>query len=129
MEEDFLKPIVLVIEDDRSIADSLIPSLKEEGFKVLYADNGEDGLSLALGNRPNVILLDLGLPKLDGLSVFKKLRQDDWGKEAKVLIFSVNDPDHNILQEINDLKPAYYLVKSNWSLEEVVKRIKELIQP
>jgi len=120
------KALVLVIEDDKVLLDSLIPALKEGGFRVTVEADGIAGLKSAIGNRPDVILLDLGLPKMDGLTVFSKLREDGWGKDAKVIIFSVNDPDRETLDAVNKLKPAYYLVKSNWSLDEVVKRLKEV---
>jgi DNA-binding response OmpR family regulator len=122
------KPLVLVIEDEKSILESISGAIADGGMSVIQAKNGIDGLKSAIEQRPDLILLDLGLPKMDGLTLFSKLREDKWGKTAKVIIFSATDPDGHILESINELRPAYYLVKSNWSLDDVVQRIKELVE-
>jgi two-component system KDP operon response regulator KdpE len=126
--EDLSKPLVLVIEDEKSILESISGAIGDRGMRVIQATNGVDGLTSAIGRRPDLILLDLGLPKMDGLTLFSKLREDEWGKTAKVIIFSATDPDGRILESINELRPAYYLVKSNWSLDDVVQRIEELVR-
>jgi two-component system KDP operon response regulator KdpE len=67
--------VVLVIEDELPIRRFLKPSLQSNGFKVLEAVKGEEGLALASSHNPDIILLDLGLPDLDGLEVVKRLRE------------------------------------------------------
>jgi len=126
MSDDDIKKKILVVDNEEVVRKAVAEELEEDGFEVILAKDGKEGLKFALDKKPDVILLDLGLPKMDGLTVLSKLREDGWGKEAKVIIFSVNDPDRETLDAVNKLKPAYYLVKSNWSLDEVVKRLKEV---
>lgn len=66
---------VLVIEDEQPIRRFLKPSLQSQGFKVIEADRGEEGLALASSHNPDIVLLDLGLPDMDGLEVVKRLRE------------------------------------------------------
>jgi two-component system, OmpR family, alkaline phosphatase synthesis response regulator PhoP len=66
---------ILVIEDEPAIRDSLLDLLEAEGFEVLYADNGQDGLGLARSASPDLILCDVNLPELDGYQVLTQLRQ------------------------------------------------------
>ncbi|SRR5579871_277758 len=75
---------VLVIEDELPIRRFLKPSLQSEGFKVLEAVKGEEGLSLASSHNPDIILLDLGLPDMDGLEVVKRLRE--WAATPIIII-------------------------------------------
>ena len=65
---------VLLIEDDRSISNFITATMDREGYKIMHALNGREGLSLSTSFCPNVILLDLGLPDMDGLDVLQKLR-------------------------------------------------------
>ena len=126
MSDDDIKKKILVVDNEEVVRKAVAEELEEDGFEVILAKDGKEGLKFALDKKPDLILLDLGLPKMDGLTGVSKLREDGRGKEAKVIIFSVNDPDRETLDAVNKLKPAYYLVKSNWSLDEVVKRLKEV---
>jgi two-component system KDP operon response regulator KdpE len=80
------QPVALVIEDEIQIRRLLKIALETEGYKVFEAETGQEGLSAAVFRRPDVIILDLGLPDLDGVEVLKRLRE--WSK-APVLVLSV----------------------------------------
>lgn len=71
---------ILVVEDQIPILQILVYRFDSEGFNVIEAKNGKDGLELALKEHPDLILLDIILPKLDGIEMLKKLRADNWGK-------------------------------------------------
>lgn len=102
----------------------LAGTMKKEGFEVLQAIDGEQGLEMAVKEHPDLILLDVILPKMNGLETLDNLRKDKWGATAKVLILTnLTDPEH-VLKAIQD-KAYDFLVKSDWSMEELVKKVKE----
>ncbi len=87
---------ILVIEDDTTIRDMLTFSLEQADYSVLSAKNGETGLELALGNNPDLILLDLLLPKMDGFTLCKRLREID--EKVPVLMLTALDSEKDILK-------------------------------
>ena len=82
------KIVLLIVEDEKILSDTLEEKLVSEGFEVLKAIDGEEGLKLALDSHPNLILLDLLMPKVDGITMLKKLRKDTWGERANVIILT-----------------------------------------
>lgn len=120
---------LLVVEDDLILLRILSDELIGAGFKIMEAKDGETAYALALKEHPDLILLDIVLPQLDGLAVMNRLRRDDWGRDVPIIIFTVVDPDDSILRIIERNKPAFYLVKSKWKLEDVIKKVKEVLFP
>ncbi len=116
---------VLVVEDEQVLRGALKEVLSKAGYGALEAADGEEGLKTALESRPNLILLDIMMLKMDGLAVLKALRQDAWGQAAPIILLTVLEPDDKITQHIAEDKPACYLVKANWKLEDVVRKVKE----
>ena len=76
---------VLVVEDERTLRDALVKKLSKEEFTVLSAKDGKEGLDTALAEHPDLILLDILMPKMNGIEVLQKLREDEWGAKAKVI--------------------------------------------
>ena len=70
-----LKKKILIVDDEKSISDLLVFNLEKEGYKTITASDGEEAVDLALSQKPDLILLDIMLPKADGLTVCKKIRQ------------------------------------------------------
>jgi PleD family two-component response regulator len=121
-----MKKKILVIEDDNSIRKALKNKLLEEDFNVMEAVNGLQGLELALSRKPDLILLDIVMPLMDGLTVLKKLREDIWGRDAKVIILS-NLSDAKSVETSMEQGVYNYLVKANWRIEDVMEKIRETL--
>jgi two-component system, NtrC family, response regulator AtoC len=119
--------ILLLIEDDKIVLDMYQQLLSNHGYLVHTAMDGEDGLKKALEDHPDLILLDIRMPKMDGMTVLKHLRADAWGKDAKVIILTNLDASDQILNEVVKEQPTYYLIKSNTKPEQVIERIKEVV--
>lgn len=119
--------IIEEVEDNTSLRNVLSDKFKLEGFGVLEAKDGEDGLAIALREHPDLILLDIVLPKMDGLAMMSKLRQaNEWGKNVSIILLTNLDANNDkINQAITDNEPAYYLVKSNYTVEDLVAKIRE----
>lgn len=118
---------VLVIEDEQDLREALKTALSNENFDVHTAGDGEVGLQQALEIKPDLILLDLMMPKLDGLGVLKALREDEWGKNVKVIVMTALD-DLERVAEVLEHGGSEYLVKSNISLGTVVAKVKEKLK-
>ena len=125
--EETTKKKILIIEDENSQRKALMEKFTREGFTVLEARDGEEGLRVALKEQPHIILLDIVMPKMDGMTMIKKLRQEnDWGKSVPVILLTnLSSDDDKINKMITENEPAYYLVKSNYLLSEVVEKVKE----
>lgn len=117
---------ILVVEDEQLTRQALVDELKGEGFQTLEADNGEAGLETALKEHPDLILLDIVMPKMDGITMMTKLREDVWGRDVPIIMLTVLDTDDAILEKIVQNRPAYYLIKKDQlHAEEIVDKVKE----
>lgn len=120
------KTTVLIIEDEIDQREAVVEYLERVGYRLIQADNGQDGLALALSEHPDIILLDLVMPIIGGQEVLKKLREDRWGRTAKVVVMSSMDDVRNVGQAyeggITD-----YIMKNQVSLEELYKKVREVL--
>jgi two-component system response regulator VicR len=121
------KKKILVIEDEKPLLNALSTKLQNEGYEVIEAENGEIGLKLAIKQQPDLILLDIILPKMDGITVLENLRENAWGKTAKVIILS-NLSDWDNTQRAVNLNVHDYLVKSDWNIKDVIKKVKNKLK-
>ena len=116
------KNTILIVEDEIDLRELLEKKLKIEGFNVLEAENGKVGLETALSQHPDVILLDIIMPVMDGISMLKELRQDAWGKNVVVIILSNLSEVERINAGLE--KNVYdYLVKSDWEPDDIADLI------
>ncbi len=115
---------ILIVEDEAPLRNAVTDILSFEGFTVFQAKNGQEGLDLALKEHPDLILLDLMMPIMDGLTMLEKLRQDaEFGKTAAVILLTnINDPEKVAMA--TEAGSYDFLVKSDWNIEDVVKKIK-----
>jgi len=118
---------ILIVEDEISLRNALRDKFVRKGFSILEAKDGEEGLAVALEKEPNLILLDIIMPRMDGMTMLKKLRQENrWAKNVPVMLLSnLGGDDEKMMLEIEKDRLVDYLVKSNWSLNEVVEKVKE----
>lgn len=117
---------ILVIEDYTPTLQVLVDTFTSEGFNVLEAKNGGEGLELALKRHPDLILLDLKMPKMDGMTMLNKLRENDWGRDVQVIILTNLSTIEKTAEALENGVYDYY-IKTNLKLEELMKRVKERI--
>ena len=119
--------VILIVEDEKSLREVLSSKLVLEGYTVHAAANGQEGLNLALEKHPNLVLLDIVMPVMDGMEMLQELRKDEWGANVPVILLTnLNDSD----KEFESMeKGAFgYLVKSDWKIDEVTAKIRETLQ-
>ncbi|MDO8505509.1 MAG: response regulator [bacterium] len=121
------KKIVLIVEDEVALLYAFKEEFMSAGFEVFEAKNGKEGLDIAIGKHPDMILLDILMPVMDGLTMLKKLREDAWGKNAQVIILT----NLNDVQKVSEALTSVtfdYLVKADWKIEDIVKKVKERLK-
>lgn len=118
---------ILIIEDEAALRMALEEKFRNEGFEVLSADNGEDGLALALDMMPDLILLDIILPKLNGFGVLTELAKHEEAKKIDVIILT-NLSDAGNIGEVVKRGVSDYLVKADWTLEELAEKVRNKLK-
>jgi DNA-binding response OmpR family regulator len=117
-------PTILVIEDSLYLADSLMDMLEMYNYHSLHASSGEEGVSLALTHKPDLILLDIRLPDINGYEVYRRIRTSDWGANARIMILTASESVENIAKNI-DLPTEYVLFKPDWSIQKLMQQIEK----
>lgn len=119
---------ILVVEDDVEMLNKLASGLMLSNFQIFQATDGEEAVRLVIDEKPDLVLLDLLLPKLDGFGVLERIRKypsEDISK-IKVVILSNLWSNKDILRA-EALAISEYFVKSNTNLQDVFKKVKELL--
>lgn len=123
-----MEKTILIVEDEKPLLKTLAKKFESEGdFKVLEAKNGQKGLSAAIKNHPNIILLDILMPKMDGMAMAEELRKDNWGKTVPIIFLSNINPNVKVLTQLIKSKASYYLIKAKSSLNDIVDKVRELV--
>ena len=114
---------ILIVEDDRSLQAALVEALKQEGCETVSAFDGEEGLEKFEKEKPDLILLDIILPKKDGYDVLGEIKKNT-DINIPVMILTNLEEVGNI-QKALDLGAKTFMVKSDFSLKDIVEKIKE----
>ena len=115
---------VLVADDDDDILLLVTTRLRRDGFSVIQARDGDEALDLALEHRPDIAVLDIGMPGLDGLEVVRAIRADDATKDMRVLLLTAKAQESDVRRGFDAGADAY--VKKPFSPAELSTRVREL---
>lgn len=118
---------ILIVEDEKDIREAIADELLYAKFIPLEARNGNEGLATALQEHPDLILLDIVMPEMDGMAMMKKLRADTWGKTVPIILLTNLSANDKIIERVVEDEPVYYLVKSDWKIEDVVEKVTETL--
>jgi phosphate regulon transcriptional regulator PhoB len=121
-----MKETILIVEDEKDIVKMLDYNLKKEGFKVLSASDGEDALDAAVSKRPDLILLDLMLPGMDGLEVCKKLKSEQKTSSMPIIMLTAKGQESDKVVGL-ELGADDYVTKP-FSPRELLARIKAVLR-
>lgn len=113
---------ILIVEDNADLLTLLSGRLTEEGFAVVQAEDGSRGLTAAKEERPDLMILDLDIPGIEGLDMLKKLQEDGMATMPVIIFSNAADMDH--LSQAMEQGVLFYLAKSDWTLDGVVEKIK-----
>ena len=118
---------LLIVDDDSTLRAMYEGRFFGEAFTTITAGNGEEGLEVALKEHPDLILLDVDMPKMDGVTMMKRLRMDIWGKTVPIILLTNLDTNDTILQSIVESEPSYYLLKDQVDPEDVFEKVQEVL--
>jgi DNA-binding response OmpR family regulator len=117
---------ILLVEDDTFLLEMYSTKFNLEGFDVATAADGEEGLKLAKKEKPDIILLDVLMPKIDGFTVLKKLKKDSQTKAIPVVLLTNLGQKNDIDKGLKDGAEGY-LIKAHFIPSEVVSKIKKIL--
>jgi len=114
---------ILIVEDDKNYLWLLRQSFEAEKLPVVFALDGEEGLKMAEEEKPDLILMDILMPKMDGIEVAKKLKEK--GINAPIIFLTNLKDEEHISKAVEAMKETDYIVKSDVHLDQIVARVKE----
>jgi two-component system, OmpR family, response regulator RegX3 len=119
-------PTILVVDDDPQISKPLARLLKMEGYEVACAPNAVMAMAQAMGNHPDLILLDVAMPPLDGLTFLFLLREKSFGRDVPVIVLS-GQSDESTVRRARELGVCEYVVKGEYKTSELLALVREHI--
>jgi DNA-binding response OmpR family regulator len=118
-------PKILIVEDEPSLASALKEKFIAMGFSASVAKNGAEGLDHAIADHPDLILLDIIMPVMDGIEMVRKLRADEWGSTAKIIVLTALTANDLIDIKNSSIDLDYFLMKTDWTLDGIVQVAKK----
>ncbi len=120
------KKTILVVDDEKDLLDLIEYNLQKEGFKVLKAENGEKGIEIAKENKPDLVLLDIMMPKMDGLEAVELMRKDDDLKRIPIIFLTARSDEKTEIEGLNKGGDDY--ITKPISTTKLVSRIKAVMR-
>lgn len=117
---------IAIIEDDAVISQMYRMKFETDGFDVQLANNGEKGVALVEHFSPDIILMDLQMPEMDGATALATIRKNEWGKDIPVIILT-NLGEEEAPKSLKDLGIHSYIVKAELTPRQVVQRVKDAL--
>jgi len=117
---------IAIIEDDQVISQMYRMKFEADGFDVQLANNGKHGVELVESFLPDIILLDLQMPEMNGVEALEIIRGNDWGKNIPVMILT-NLGEEEAPKELRALSIHSYIVKANLTPRQVAQRVREAL--
>lgn len=120
---------ILIADDDAELVSLYTRVLARSGFVIVTARDGEEAIALADAEKPDLILVDIGMPKKDGFEFSKTLRSfyGDWGKNVPIMILTGHEIEETGLKEIMKIEPTYYIMKASESMDTIVSKIEGVL--
>jgi len=114
---------VLIVEDDADIRELYSDAVESVGLHVLKAADGSEGVKLALEHHPDVILMDIMMPVMNGHKAVNEIRKDSWGKTAKVVYLTNLSDAENVITAVSQGSEEY-IIKANTSIKEIINKVR-----
>ncbi len=117
---------ILLVEDDKMLADMYSTKFEKEGLHVMRAHDGAEGLDMIKQEKPDLVLLDIIMPKLDGFAVLKEIKADPELKKTHVLLLTNLGQSEDVTKG-NELGADDYFIKANHTPAEIVEKVKGML--
>ena len=124
-----MQKTVLVIEDEKSLREAVVDILRIRGIISLAAKNGKEGMNMAFSAHPDLILLDLIMPEMDGMTTLNNIRADAWGANVPVIILTnLSEMNGYGASEAATHGLTSYLIKSDWKIHDIADKIEKILK-
>jgi len=117
---------ILVIDDELAYLTLLRDELLRNGYEVFEASNGKEGLVMIKKSHPDLILLDIRMPMMNGMQMLDAMRREPNGSSVKVIVLTNLEPNDEMIAQVIKSHPTYYFIKSDIELSELMNKIREL---
>ena len=124
-ESNNLKKIVMVVEDDPTILELYEHAFKAAGFGTFIAHDGEEGINLIKSKLPDCVILDILMPKMNGIEVLKEMRENEKTREIPVLVLTNYDTYRDKIEEYN---VSDYIVKASVTLKDIIEKVSIILK-
>lgn len=118
---------ILIIDDDVAVRELYTQQFQAEGFETCVAVDGQEALTSLPINKPNLIMLDMLMPGMDGMHFLRELRNRDEAQDIPVIILTNLEANDEVLEGIIEFKPAYYMLKINTTAKEITQKVKDIL--
>ncbi len=122
-----MKKKILIIEDEPALRYILAEAFSDLAFEVHEAQDGDEGLAIALREKPDLVIADALMPHTDGITMIQDLRDDAWGKSVPVLLFTNLPYDAHTARELHTKLGVEYIGKSESSVKQITKRVQGML--
>ena len=118
---------VCIVDDEASIREIYETALRQSGFDVVTAIDGEDGYRVIVSEKPDIVLVDIMMPKIDGIALMKALKADESMSRIPLVVMT-NVDDQSVVKKVGKIDVAFYLIKSLFEPKKVVAIVEEILQ-
>lgn len=118
---------ILIVEDDDAVRKILVAELEKSGVIVSEANNGEVAVEMALSKKPDLIILDVIMPKMHGIDMLRELEKDEWGRQVKVLLLTNFADDPRVLEAVKQER-CDLLSKADTNLSKILAVVKKKLE-
>ncbi len=118
---------ILIVEDDDAVRKILITELEKMGVNIIEANNGEVAVGMALSEKPDLIILDVIMPKMHGIDMLRELEKNEWGRQVKVLLLTNFADDPKVLEAVKQER-CDLLSKADTNLSNILILVKKKLE-
>lgn len=118
---------ILIVEDEKLLAEMYRDKFSQEGFEVQLASEAREALKIIKKNKPDIILLDILLPRGNGVSFLERLKKEEFLSSIPVIIFS-NFDDPQVKKKVRELGIKDYFIKTDFTPQEIVEKVKKILK-
>lgn len=122
-----LKKTVCLVEDEPMIQETYALKLRESGYNVITANNGAEGLEIITRENPDIALIDINMPVMDGMELMKRMAKDPALSKIPIIVLT-NYDDDKLLRRAGKLQSRFYLIKAMFTPSKVVGIVDEVLQ-
>jgi DNA-binding response OmpR family regulator len=114
---------ILIVDDDKLMRDGVAKALADHGYQVEQAGNGKEGFESAKANVPDMIITDIMMPEMDGVTMLEQIRETEWGKQLAAIVLTIRDSDIEVINKTLKTGAAAYISKADFTPDQLISAV------